>query len=288
MFFQLFPDRSDTCISPYKISETVNESLSITRYKPSGQDKLDDGSPDCVEFYSFGQDHMLGTFPHKYPDLVEANRKNFQDFLHHAHDIVNHLLSHLDKHLALQPNTLASLIPQDRRSGTSLRLLKSKPQTVDSHRKYLASHTDIGAMTMLFNVNGGLQLLPAGSENLDENWRYVRPEPGCALINLGDAMVQYSGGILRSNIHRVATPPGEQAACTRYSIAYLVHPEANASMRRLQGGGIIPQPGDGEEDEDVRAEEWGRIRVARIISGKSIPASSGGVRLEGQKMQEAL
>ncbi len=57
-------------------------------------------------------------------------------------------------------------------------------------------------------------------------------------------------------------------------------------MRRLQGGGIIPQSVDGEEDEDVHAEEWGRIRVGRIISGKSIPASSGGVRLDSQKMQE--
>ena len=142
-------------------------------------------------------------------------------------------------------------------------------------------------MTMLFNVVGGLQLLPAEAENVDANWRYVRPEPGCALINLGDAMVQWSGGILRSNIHRVATPPGEQSCCTRYSIAYLVHPEANVSMRRLGGGGVIPQPVDGEDEGDVRAEEWGRIRVGRIISGKSIPSSSGGGKIEGRKLQEA-
>ena len=32
--------------------------------------------------------------------------------------------------------------------------------------------------------------------------------------------------------------------------------------------GVLPQPADGEEDEDVRADEWGRIKVARIISGE--------------------
>lgn len=34
-------------------------------------------------------------------------------------------------------------------------------------------------------------------------------------------MVQWSGGTLRSNIPRVVTTPGQQAACTRYSVAYL-------------------------------------------------------------------
>lgn len=93
------------------------ETFRMPRYKGSGENKLDDGSPDCVEFYSFGQHHLLGPSSPDYPALIQANRKTLEDFLHHAHGIISHLLSHLDKHLALQPNTLAGLIP-----------LKTRPQ----------------------------------------------------------------------------------------------------------------------------------------------------------------
>lgn len=231
---------------------------------------------------------MLGIAPRNNPELIETNRKTFQEFFHHAHGIINHLLSHLDKHLALKSNTLASLNPQDKPSGTALRLLKSLPQNIGGRRINLLGHTDIGSITMLFNIVGGLQILPADAENVDANWRYVRPEPGCALINLGDAMVQWSGGILRSNLHRVVTPPGEQAGCTRYSMAYLVRPEANVSMRRLgDGGGVIPMPADGEEvDDDIHAKDWERRRTAEIVSGKGRPKSIGGRKMEGQKLQK--
>ena len=287
MFFQAFFYQTQQMYTPYSMGETVKCNITINRYKGIGKTKLEDGSPDRIEFYSLAQDDILDLCPRDNPELIQTNRKTFQDFFNHAHGIIRHLLCHLDRHLALKPNTLASLNPQDKPSGTSLRLLKSLPQIVGSHQTSLPGHTDVGSITMLFNIIGGLQILPADAEDKDEHWRYVRPEPGCALINLGDAMVQWSGGILRSNVHRVATPPGEQAGCTRYSMAYLMRPEANVSMRRFVGGGVIPQPVDGEEDEDIRAEDWQRRRVAQIVLGKGVPKSIGGRKIEGQKMQKA-
>ena len=271
------------------MGENVNYNMPTNRYKGMGNTKIEDGSPDGFEAYSLSQDDMLGVSPRDNPEIIQTHRKAFQDFLHDAHGIISHLLFHLDKHLGLKPNTLASLSPQDKPSGTILRLLKMKssPQTAGGHRTNLISHTDIGSITMLFNIVGGLQVLPADAENTDGNWRWVRPEPGCAVINLGDAMVQWSGGILRSNVHRVAAPPGEQAGCKRYSIAYLVRPEANVSMRRLVGGGVIPQLDDGEEDEDVCAKDWEKMRVAQIVSGKGISRSIGGRKIEGRKLQKA-
>ena len=242
-----------------------------------GSGKLEDGSPDAMEFYNLAQDDILGTLaPSKHPQVVEDNRETFQDFFYHAHGIMCHLLAHLDKHLGLRRNTLASFSPQDKPSGTSLRLLKNSPQKIGSHRTSVVGHTDIGPVTMLFNIVGGLQILPAGAENIDANWEYVRPEPGCALINLGDAMVQWSGGILRSNMHRVATAPGQQAGCTRYSVAYFLRPASTVSMRRVAGSDVIPDPEEGEEDEDISAKDWEKIRVAQILSGKNKPKSTGG------------
>ena len=242
--------------------------------------KLEDGSPDNVEFYGLGQDDMLGTStPRPNPELILANRKTFQDMFHDAYGIICHLFSHLEHHLSLKPGILASLCPQDKPSQTMLRMLRSPPQNIGNHRTNLIGHTDLGAMTILFNVVGGLQLLPAEAENVEGNWVYIRPEPGCAVINLGDAMVQWSGGILRSNIHRVVTPPGQQASCPRDSLAYLLRPEAAASMRRLEGGDVIPRVADGEQEDSLCAQEWERMRTAQIVAGNSLPKSIGGQKV---------
>lgn len=71
--------------------------------------------------------------------------------------------------------------------------------------------------SFLHNRLGGLQVLPPGSST----WYYVKvmylrrtctrqsltstlqPIPGHAICNIGDALNIFSGGILRSNIHRV-------------------------------------------------------------------------------------
>ena len=152
-----------------------------------------------------------------------------------------------------------------------IRMLKSPIQKPGAHRTNLVGHTDVGAMSMLFNIVGGLQLLPPGMKNVDENWVYIRPQPGCAVVNLGDAMVQWSGGVLRSNIHRVATAPGQQASVPRYSVAYFLRPEASASMNRLQGGDVIPPLVDGEKEDNLCAWDWEKVRTVQIAEGNGLP-----------------
>ena len=70
---------------------------------------------------------------------------------------------------------------------------------------------------MLFNRLGGLQVrLPEemrarlrsrngedGEGDVAGGWAYVLPLPGHAIVNLGDALVKFSAGVLTSNIHRV-------------------------------------------------------------------------------------
>lgn len=94
-------------------------------------------------------------------------------------------------------------------------MIRYPAQPLADRRQSLLNHTDIGAITFLCSAVGGLQILTPGSDPADEAaWRYVRPEPNCAIINLGDALVEWSGGILRSNMHRVTYPP-ERRPITR-------------------------------------------------------------------------
>ncbi|KAJ5291697.1 hypothetical protein N7478_000948 [Penicillium angulare] len=267
----------------------------LTGYKRRGQLKTDDGKLDRMELYSISQDDILGNHAgRKNADPIEARRGEVRQFIENSHSaigispvpekkiktdshfIADIILSSLDKQLGLEPGTLNGLSPLDQPSETSVRLLFSQSQSNSQCDDItLGGHTDIGTITLLFNVVGGLQILPAGLENKLENWLYVKPEPGHALVNIGDTLVEWTGGLLRSSLHRVLTAPGEQALVGRQSVAYLVRPRNSASMQRLKGGSIPPVE-EGQEDETRSVNEWASWRTKQIILGQLKPQTRGG------------
>ena len=187
------------------------------------------------------------------------------------------IMNQLDEHLHLPTGTLASLQRLDRPSRSQLRMLRYPPQPEGDRRTAFLGHTDLGTLTILFNVIGGLQILPPGLDARDENWRYVKPVPGCAILNLGDAMVEWTGGILRSNLHRVYFAPRVQAEHERYSLAYAIRPEGAVSMKRIDApGSRIPALEEGEANLDCDANEWGTSKAIALISGKDAARSRGG------------
>lgn len=165
-------------------------------------------------------------------------------------------------------------------------MIRYPAQPLADRRQSLLNHTDIGAITFLCSAVGGLQILTPGSDPADEAaWRYVRPEPNCAIINLGDALVEWSGGILRSNMHRVTYPPGAQADYTRHSVAYLVRGNHSVSMKRLRSDKIPSAAEDGETDLDVSCEEWGLNKNRALEAGTDCARSRGGRELVGSMVK---
>jgi isopenicillin N synthase-like dioxygenase len=235
-----------------------------------------------METYTVGQDDIMGNIPPRNnPSTIKTNRIECEQFFVHAHSIATAILAALDRQLDLQPGTLERLSPLDKPSDTSLRLLLSHPQpTVNTNRISPGGRIDIGTLTLLFHVAGGLQVLPAGRDNVHANWQYIRPEQRCALVNLGDTSIEWVGGLLRSALHRVVTAPGVQASVSRQSIAYLSRPERSASMRRLEGGTVIPPLRDGEVKETRSVGEWAAGRVEQILKGELKPQTRGGKQVE--------
>lgn len=251
--------------------------IKVRRYKQKGKLKTDDGKMDCMELYSINQDDMLGNVERRVnAPPIETHRNDIENFIEKSHNIASIVFSQLDQQLGLPGGTLASLSSLDEPSATSVRLLQAQSglPVQENDTITLGGHTDIGTLTILFNVVGGLQILPAGSENVMDNWRFVKPEPGYAIVNIGDTVVEWTGGLLRSSLHRVITAPGEQASVPRQSVAYLLRPRRSASMRRLQGT-RIPPPRDGEYDERP-VDEWAAWRTKQIIMGELKPQTRGG------------
>ena len=81
----------------------------------------------------------------------------------------------------------------------------------------------------------------------------MRPLPGHAVVNIGDALVKFTNGLLRSCLHRVTFAPGEQAVLTRYSVAYFERPGDEVLLRGLEGSDVLPPMLKGEV---LSSKEW--------------------------------
>jgi isopenicillin N synthase-like dioxygenase len=204
--------------------------------------------------FQVSKDDIMGVSePLPAPEIVNKNRKTLNTFMTSSHSIVTLILDLLNESLGLPGSTLTNLHRLRAVSGDQVRFVKAPPQPVDDRRTALGEHTDFGSVTILFNRLGGLQVLPPGA---DADWVYVRPLAGHAIVNLGDAMVKFTNGLLRSNIHRVVSPPGKQASCTRYSLVYFARPEDDVPLRRLEGSSRIPALDEGFVEEDINSKDW--------------------------------
>jgi len=141
------------------------------------------------------------------------------------------ILNILNDKLGLPKGALAKRHVLEERSGSEARCIKKPPfsDSASENKVSIGAHTDFGSLSFLHNRLGGLQVLPPGFEE----WHYVKPIPGHAICNLGDAMAIFSGGILRSNLHRVVPPPKEQAAYERWSLVFFTRPGDAITLRPL-------------------------------------------------------
>lgn len=206
------------------------------------------------------------------PPQIQTHLASFTSFLKHGHSIVAAICSALATQLGLAHDAFTAMQDPTRPSGTVIRLIKAfaSPSSEDL-RTSMIHHTDFGTVTLLVNVLGGLQILTPGHPPTNESaWLWVRPRPGCLVVNMGDAMAQWTGGLIRSNIHRVRHPPGAQRFNDRYSFALLVRPEREASMRKLTGGG------EDCEDSNLTAWEWEVQKAMALTKGHAAPQTEEG------------
>ncbi|KAI0431085.1 hypothetical protein F5Y09DRAFT_355282 [Xylaria sp. FL1042] len=239
-------------------------------YKGLGASVVDEeGTRDNNEQYWIGCGDIEGKghSPAIYNDVIDKKKAELQQFIDLGKAITDNFAGILASVLGLGPDSaefLPKLHSHSNNSGSHVRLLRCPPGPKGSHVS-LQPHTDWGTFTVLFNELGGLQIYAA--ENLvgpgeEAGWRYVKPEPGMAIFNLGDAFVKWSDGELKSTIHRVVTPPGEQANWTRYSLAYFTRPDNNVLLKPL-GRKALPS------DAGTKYPTFKEWAVRRAMAGKS-------------------
>lgn len=237
--------------------------------------KTETNQPDRCEFFMLHQDEINAITSPDYPSPIANSLPIFKSYLSHAQSILHLICRILSTELQLPPSTFSSKQLPGSKSGTMVRLIKYPAADSDADRRTaLVPHTDLGTITLLASVLGGLQILPPNKAD----WIYVKPEPNCLAVNMGDAMVQWTGGVLRSNMHRVTFAPGSQGTHDRYSVAFLARAASDANMRRLKGGLIPDAENEGDEDKSMAmvASEWEKLKTLALIQGKDCVKSTGG------------
>lgn len=81
---------------------------------------------------------------------------------------------------------------------------------------YTPGHTDLGSVTLLFRQPvAALQIL-----NNEGQWKWVKPQDATITINTCDALTALTAGYVKSSVHRVRTPPSDQAHIDRLGVLY--------------------------------------------------------------------
>ncbi|EST08208.1 Non-hem dioxygenase N-terminal domain protein [Kalmanozyma brasiliensis GHG001] len=134
------------------------------------------------------------------------------------------------------------------------------------------SHSDYGSCTLLFQKDvGGLQV-----ETQPGRWVDIPPQPGCIVVNVGDAMEFWSAGLFRSTQHRVVLPRVESETASRFSVAYFCQPDEDArlealpisqSVREKCGGNLMDR-----SEFETRCRAKGVADVTGLTGGQHLQA----------------
>ncbi|CAK4031221.1 related to oxidoreductase, 2OG-Fe(II) oxygenase family [Lecanosticta acicola] len=244
---------------------------SLSGYKHVGRTVTDKNkTPDTAEFFNVAKNDSIvpdAQMARDYPQVVLDNKPLFNRYSRAAHSIGLHILDLLAQKLGIDPEEIHSRHKLEDLAGDHIRMTRGPArETTEMPEIQTPSHTDFGTITILMNWLGGLQVYGSpnhllgnlsyddGDANEGADWLWVKPKPGCAIVNLGDAAVKFTNGVLCSGRHRVVPAPGEQGKWPRYSIVYFVRPVNESKLKTLKGHSI-PAAGD-EDEEGVGAQEW--------------------------------
>ncbi|KAL4863191.1 hypothetical protein BDV12DRAFT_202343 [Aspergillus spectabilis] len=234
-------------------------------YKPQSTGKL--STRDNDERYNIPKFTPEHERPH--PQLILDHYEEIREFSLHIHN--NILLPLLRLFAYVLEIDTESLVNNHRYTEPGLEYLRymiyhprSASDDAAAGNLWANGHTDYNTLTFLFHQPvAGLQVLTPEGE-----WKYVKSEPGAIIVNIADALEYLSGGFLKSTVHRVVRPPGDQADKPRLSLIYFARPEANVKMRAVESP-LLRRVGNKLDEkyagalEGVTAEEWARARIAK-------------------------
>lgn len=180
-----------------------------------------------------------------------------------VHGYTDCILSILSKALNL-PKDLKDCNRIDQPSSANLALLNYLPWGSSDEKIGNMAHTDMGTLTVVFTKVSGLQALLPGNED----WSFIPPRVGHAVVNVGDSLRFLSKGALTSSLHRVVPPPDSHGQ-DKFSVIYFLRPEFDAKFTTHDG-------------RQITSVEWHNQKYA-LFREASLDAKQHGAMLTGRQ-----
>ena len=163
------------------------------------------------------------------PSAIDENLRLFETFMSEVHDYTDCILSTLSKALSL-PNDLKDCHRKDKPSSTSMSMLKYLAWGSSHEQIGIMGHTDMGTLAVVFSNSDGLQAMLPG----DDEWSFIPPRAGHAVVNVGDSLRFLSNSALASSLHRVVPPP-DSTGLDKFSVIYFLRPEFDVKLTTHDG-----------------------------------------------------
>jgi isopenicillin N synthase-like dioxygenase len=225
-----------------------------------------------TEMLDYGDSSVL-----QLPDWLSPHKEVFKRAMRSGNKIANIVFNALEVGLQVPPGSISNAHRIEDPSDDFLRLLRYPGVQPGQPRDDLGfpAHKDFTSLGILFTWLGGLQLpvsatAPTLTEGTmtgplditEDSWRWVKPVPGTAILNIGDALEVLSNKVLTSGLHRVVRAPGMQAPHDRYSVLIGTRAANSFPMKPLQSP-LIPTVVDPSNVEIAKmtSGEWGTHKI---------------------------
>ncbi|KAF5347205.1 hypothetical protein D9758_011097 [Tetrapyrgos nigripes] len=208
-------------------------------------------------------------------DLIKAFEDEIAPFHRLLWTVVRKLFVLLAIILELPEDYLVERHQYDEPSEDHIRFLMYHARSASENKKigdqWLGGHTDFGSLTLLFSQPvAALQI-----RSPDNEWKWVKYIPGGITCNAGDTLSFLTKGYIKSTIHRVVSPPADQANLDRLGLIYFSRPGNSVPMIPAPSPVLIKEGYITGEDEKqlpedaVTAFEYVRARVKHVLEGKA-------------------
>ncbi|MGC6512359.1 MAG: isopenicillin N synthase family dioxygenase [Parvibaculales bacterium] len=115
--------------------------------------------------------------------------------------------------------------------------IRYPPLPASRDRISAGAHTDFGCLSLLAQDDtGGLEIL-----HPEAGWMAVPPRPDSLVVNIGDMLSLWTGGLYRSTTHRVRNVSGKQ----RNSMVFFFDPQYDTPLDDICSGTVTDTPSNG-------------------------------------------
>ncbi|KAL4759989.1 uncharacterized protein BDW70DRAFT_169046 [Aspergillus foveolatus] len=237
-------------------------------YRPAGHRTLGNGIKDNIQVYNIPK--FDGHHARKHPHILEAHIKEIETFSRKCHTEVVEKLLRLFAILLELPDEdqLVRDHQYDVEGEDHLRYMHYAARGAEENKRaaeiYTPGHTDLGSVTLLFRQPvAALQIL-----NNEGQWKWVKPQDGTITINTCDALTALTGGLIKSSIHRVRTPPADQAGIDRLGVLYFARPNNHVVLDPIPNSPVLQRLGltsnvFTELGKHLTMKEWVKVRQAQ-------------------------